>query len=262
MPLAEQQADFAASLRSPSAPPPESLLKTNSVAPKRRFDVYRNNMVASLIEALRTSFPVTERLVGEEFFKATARAYVDHEPPRSPLLFLYGKSFGRFLESFPPAASVPYLGDIARLEWARVFAYHAEDRAAAEIDILSTLPPEQLGDTAFQLHPSLTLLTSRWPVFSIWASSSGQIENLEVDMGQAEEAIVIRPDFEVLVHRLPSGGYAFIRALQSGASLGEAAGQAAATCEDFNLAHHLEGLFKIGAVTGIHARRPESSPKT
>lgn len=262
MPLADQQAAFIAGLRAPETPPPGTLDDSNGVTPKRRFDVYRNNVVASLIEALRSSFPVTERLVGEEFFKATARAFIDQEPPRSPLMFLYGESLGAFLDSFPPAASVPYLGDIARLEWARVHAYHAEDKAPVSIDTLSALPPEQLGETEFQLHPSMALLTSRWPVFSIWASSSGQIENLDVNMEQQEEAVVIRPDFEVVVHRLPSGGYAFIRALQSGASLGEAAGQAATTCEDFDLAHHLEGLFRIGAVTGIHARRLESSLKT
>lgn len=249
MSLADVQSDFIAHLRAPTAPPPDSLNAPGGTLPSRRFNVYRNNVVASLIEALRTSFPVAERLVGEEFFKATARAYIDHEPPRSPLLFLYGESFGDFLDNFPPAASVPYLGDIARLEFARLDAYHAEDKAPMAIDALSGLPPDQLGEVKFRLHPSMTLLSSRWALFSIWAASSDQGSGDKVKLEQAEEVIVVRPEYDVDVRRLPTGGYRFIKALDDGASLGEAAGLAAESSQDFNLAHHLEGLFNLGAVS-------------
>ncbi len=251
MSLASIQAEFVAGLRDPGQPPPASLDSPGGVAPKKRFDVYRNNVVASLIEALRASFPIVERLVGEEFFKATARAYIDQEPPKSPLLFLYGESLGDFLETFPPAASVPYLGDIARLEWARLSAYHAEDRAPITIDTLAQIPPEQLAGVTFDLHPSLALLSSRWPVFSIWAASSGLGPQDAVEMKRAEQLAVIRPTFEVDTHLLPEGGYGFLAALHKGATLGEAAEQAAGQSESFELAHHLEGLFYLGAVTGI-----------
>nr|WP_179954302.1 DNA-binding domain-containing protein [Denitrobaculum tricleocarpae] len=254
MSLAELQSGFIASLRTPSAAAPESLAAPAGMRPNRRFNVYRNNVVVSLIEALRSSFPVVERLVGEEFFKATARAYIDHEPPRSPLMFQYGETFGSFLDAFPPAASVPYLGDVARLEFARLTAYHAQDRAAIALTHLSTLPPEQLGGAEFQLHPSLTLLTSRWPVFSLWAASSEQQSAQDVNLDTGEDVIVIRPEYDVDVRCLPSGGYGFLRALQGGASLGEAAEQATQTTENFNLAHHLEGLFGLGAVCAVELR--------
>ena len=255
MPLSDTQAEFVASLRNPGLPPPASLSRPGGTSPNKRFDVYRNNVVASLIEALRASFPVVERLVGEEFFKATARAYIDHEPPKSPLLFLYGRTLGDFVEGFPPAASVPYLGDIARLEWARLSAYHAADRTPVTIDRLAQVPPEQLGDVAFQLHPSLALLSSRWPVFSIWAASSGLGSEDEVEMDRGEELAVIRPAFEIDTRRLPSGGYDFIHALQGGATLGQAAELAVTTTDGFELAQHLEGLFHLGAVTGISNRK-------
>lgn len=255
MPLSDTQAAFIASLRNPALPPPASLSSPEGVLPKKRFDVYRNNMAASLIEALRASFPIVERLVGEEFFKATARAYIDHEPPRSPLLFLYGQTLGDFLEGFPPAESVPYLSDIARLEWSRLTAYHAADQAPVTIDALAQVPPEQLGDVTFQFHPSLALLSSRWPVFSIWAASSGLASEDAVEMGRAEELAVIRPAFEVDTRLLPKGGYSFIHALQGGATLGQAAELAATTTDGFELAQHLEGLFHLGAVTGISNRK-------
>lgn len=255
MSLADIQSDFIARLRAATSPPPASLAASGGTVPNRRFNVYRNNVVASLIEALRTSFPVVERLVGEEFFKATARAYIDQEPPSSPLLFLYGRTFGDFLDAFPPAASVPYLGDVARLEFAKLVAYHAEDRDPVSIEQLSSLPQEQLGDARFELHPSLTLLASRWPLFSLWAASSDQGSDQDVKLDQSESVVVLRPLFDVDVRQLPAGGYSFIKALQDGASLGEAAGLAAEAADNFDLAHHLRGLFDLGAVTAVGMRR-------
>ena len=67
---------------------------------ERRFAVHRNTVAASLIEALQARFPVVQRLVGEDFFRAMARAFVALEPPSSPLLFLYGESFAAFIARF------------------------------------------------------------------------------------------------------------------------------------------------------------------
>lgn len=251
MSLADLQSGFIAHLRAPTAPPPESLDAPGGTQPNRRFNVYRNNVVASLIEALRTSFPVVERLVGEEFFKATARAYIDREPPKSPLMFQYGETFGDFLDAFPPAASVPYLGDVARLEFARLTAYHAADEAPIAIDRLSALPQDQLGEAKFQLHSSLTLLASHWPVFSLWAASADQSLGEDVNLNVSEAVIVVRPQYDVDTRRLPAGGHSFIKALSDGASLGEAAGLAAKATEHFDLAHHLNGVFDLGAVTAV-----------
>ena len=128
--LAETQDDFSDALRKPEHKAPDVLAACNAGSPSRRFDIYRNNVVVGMIEGLRSTFPAIERLVGEAFFKATAKAYLGHEPPTSPLLFRYGKTFGDFLDGFPPAAPVPYLGDVARLEWARLDAYHAADEGA------------------------------------------------------------------------------------------------------------------------------------
>jgi len=54
----------------------------------RRFGVYRNNVFVSLVEALATRFPVCLELVGDDFFRAMARTFVELSPPRSPLLMI------------------------------------------------------------------------------------------------------------------------------------------------------------------------------
>ena len=194
---------------------------------------------------------MVRRLVGAEFFKAVARAYVAEAPPRSPVLLLYGRSFGTFLDDFPPAARVPYLGDVARLEWARLYAYHAADAAPLEIASLSALPESALGGLRFTLHPSLRLLRSRWPVVSIWAASSDAGTADAVDMDSGQEAAVIRPALTVDLRLLPAGGFDFIADLKDGVTLAEAAERAVDRDAAFELAGHLQGLFEIGAVTAL-----------
>lgn len=254
---ADIQNDFAAALCDAALPVPDAVTTPPIAGQGRRFDVYRNNRMVSLIEALETTFPAVLRLVGEAFFKAAARAYIDREPPRSPVLLLYGRGFGDFLDGFAPAAQVPYLGDVARLEWARLNAFHAADAEPLAIDCLSALAPEDLGDLQFGLHPSLQLLRSRWPVVSLWAVSSGSDPAAAVDMNCGDDALVIRPALAVDTRVLPGGGFDFIGALLSGASLAEAAEQAASNDPAFDLAVHLQGMFEIGAVTAVFPGSPE-----
>jgi hypothetical protein len=246
---AELQADFAAALADPTLPAP--------AGSGRRFDVHRNNRTVSLIEALEASFPVVHRLVGNDFFRAAAKAYIRRHPPRSPVLLLYGETFGAFLESFEPARGVPYLGDVARLEWARLNAFHAADAEPLSVARLTEAPQERLADLRFTLHPSLQLLASRWPIASLWAVTGGSDPAREVDMTAGEAVAVIRPALNVELRILPPGGHGFIAALAGGACLGDAAETALAGQPDFDLATRLQGLFALGAVVALTLPDPD-----
>ena len=255
---ADLQGAFAAALRDPARPVPAAIVVGSEGPRARGFDVHRNNVAVSLTEALQAAFPVVRRLVGEDFFKAAAKAYMTAEPPRSPVMLLYGEGFGDFMDGFPPAREVPYLGDVARLEWARLYAYHAADAPVLEISRLAEIPEAALGDLRFALHPSLRLVRSRWPVVSIWAASNGQGSAETVDMSIAQEAAVIRPALEVDLRLLPPGGHGFMDALMTGATLAEAAERASQQDTAFALADHLQGLFQIGAVTALRQPGPDS----
>src|SRR5688572_20813276 len=113
-PLADLQAEFAAALLDRGQPPPEGVVGPHRRAAPRRFAVYRNNVASALINAVSGVFPATRRIVGEEFFRAMARAYVLAEPPATPVLLGYGETFPDFVAKFAPAASLPYLPDVAR----------------------------------------------------------------------------------------------------------------------------------------------------
>lgn len=166
-PLADLQQEFFRALRDPDAPAPQSIKRDTSTASSRRFDVYRNNIVVGLLDALKATFPAIHRLVGEEYFAAVARVYIGRYPPQSPVLMFYGDNFGEFLEQFPSASDIPYLGDVARLEWAWIQAHHAPDAEPVQITELAGVPETLLESVTFALHPSLAVVCSRWPVVSL-----------------------------------------------------------------------------------------------
>src|SRR5680860_545523 len=97
-PLNELQTGFARAVIDADAAVPPPVTSHTGRRPSKRFNVYRNNIHASLISVLQGRFPAVARLVGDEFFAALARVYISKQPPRSPILMEYGETFSRFLE--------------------------------------------------------------------------------------------------------------------------------------------------------------------
>ncbi len=245
------QTDFAGALLDPDCPVPHGLIAHNSDRPQKRFAVYRNNVVAGLINALRAKFPAARRIVGDEFFAAMASIFVMAHPPRSKILHTYADDFGDFIAAFEPAAELVYLADVARLEAARTRAYHAADAAPLMPADFGNIAPEAIGALRVALHPSLHILRSHYPVVTIWSMNTGEAELGPVDDTVAEDALIVRPHLQVTVRALPPGGAVFVAALSNGATLAEAAGHATAESPRFDLTGNLAGLIGSGAVTGF-----------
>ncbi len=249
--FAPLQNDFAAALLDAHKAVPDALTAHNANPPVKRFAVYRNNVIVGLVNALRTRFPATEKIVGADFFFAMARLFVAAHPPRSKILSAYGEDFPDFIATFEPAAELPYLPDVARLEAARTRAYHAADAEPLSPQDFGALDPAQIGNLRVTLHPSLQIVRSRHPVVTIWAMNAGDMALGPVDENRAEDALVSRPGFDVLVRQLPPGGAAFLLALARGEALASAAGAALDEASDFDLAANLAGLIGSGATTSF-----------
>lgn len=247
---ADLRGRFAAGVLDPHLAPPAGVTAWNG-ASASRFAVYRNNVAVSLIEALARQFPVCRRLVGDEFFRAMARSFVRETPPRSPLLAAYGEAFPDFVATFEPAASVPYLADVARLEYACGLAHHAADAAPIAASRIQDIPRERWADLVFALHPSLQLVGSRWPIVALWATNTNDAEVKTVDLSAAEDALVLRPALEVEVTRLAPGAFAFLGALRHGERLAVAAEAGLAADPAFDIAMQLAGLMSAGLVAGV-----------
>jgi hypothetical protein len=252
------QTDFARALLDPERPLPDAVTAHTGRHPQKRFAVYRNNVVVSLIDALRTRFPATERIVGADFFAAMARVFVTAHPPRSRILHTYGDDFGDFIAAFEPAAEVPYLADVARLEAARTRAYHAADAQPLGRDDFSGLDPNDVASLRLRPHPSLQVVRSHHPVVTIWAMNAGEMELGPVGDKGAEDALVLRPGLDVTIRSLPPGGATFLLALSAGATLAEAATSAGADDERFDLTVNLAGLIESGAITALAPAEPST----
>ncbi|MBX9741643.1 MAG: DNA-binding domain-containing protein [Beijerinckiaceae bacterium] len=244
-------AAFAKALRDPHALAPSDLRARDGADVAARFAVYRNNVVVGLVEATRQNFPVTEAIVGEDFFAAMARVYIAAAPPASPVISTYGDDFATFLQGFEHVADMPYLADVARLESARRRAYHAADAQPCDPAVFAALPPHCLGGLRVALHPSCRLVRSAHPVVTIWRMNAGEMELGSIESWTGEDALVHRLDDEVRVALLPPGGAAFLQALLAGDNLQDAAAQAFSDASDFDLSASLASLFQAQAITGF-----------
>lgn len=246
--LSELQSEFRAALLDPGRSVPLGVVSYASLRPERRFGVYRNNVVMGLIEALKATFPVVLRLVGQEFFHATAREFIFANPPRSPILSRYGSEFPDFLRGFAPVADIPYVGDVAELEWLQIRAYHAPDRAPLTPDQLSQVDPDRAGELVFELHPSIGLLASPHPVYSIWRTNAHDEAVARIDAESGGEcAVVLRPHLETHVIRTSVAAFALLRAMRTGKCLAEAAKIALARDPGFDLQTHFALFIDHGA---------------
>lgn len=234
--LSDSQSAFAAALREPGQAPPKPIAWHEAQAPQKRFNVYRNNVFAGLIGVLEARYPAVQRLVGEEFFKAMARMFIDQSPLATPVLLQYGGGVPEFLSGFAPVADEPYLADVARLEWAMHRARHAADSVPLRAGDLAALAGRDAENLRLRLAPAVSLVVSPYPVFSIWrANASPDQCTGHMTFAGAESVLVTRPVLAPEAVRLPEGYTEFIAALLSGETLSAAAGSACTVAPDFAL---------------------------
>ncbi len=247
--LTDLQADFAGKLLKPEAPPPVDVHGPSATPPVKRYNVYRNNVVASLIQVLEARYPVVLRLVGEEFFRGMARLYLEAAPPRSAVLAEFGGGLAEFIGGFEPAKDLPYLADIARLEWLQHVAYHAADALPIGAGELSMVAAATVPRLKFSLHPSVGILASDFPVVSIWETNKRDdaVKTIRLDQG-GETALVVRPALDVETRKAPPGTDSFLAALATGQALAEAAATAQAANNHFNVQMALATVIDAGAI--------------
>lgn len=214
----------------------------------QRLNVYRNNTTILLREALGANFPVVQALVGDDFFAVLCRSFVRTHPPQSPCLFEYGGDFAAFIDRFPSAQSVPYLGDVARLEWAQVEALHAAGGRVLSAQALSGIAPQDYDQLVFTFHPAFRLVTSPYPVHSIWAAHQpGANPEPAIALDQGGEAVLItRPGTEVGLIPLTATEGRAVERLSSGMALLDACADVPAQ----NLSPLLATLLIHGALSG------------
>jgi hypothetical protein len=242
---------FAAGLIDPSCDTPSAVVGTKGKATAKRYNVYRNNVTVSLIEALAAIYPAVQRITGAVFFRAMARSHVRAAPPTSPLLFDYGRDFPAFIQQYEYARPMPWLADTARVERAWLDAYHAADAPPLSPFALASVAPGRLADLVFTVHPATRAVRSQFAVVTIFAANRAGAPADRIDASAPEDGLITRPEFDVVVQRLPPGGAVFLDGLTSGRTLAEAAAAALEDSQNFDLAANIAGLIEAGAFTSL-----------
>ncbi len=252
--LARFQDAFAHALLAPDAEPAADAA---ALAAQPAFAVYRNTVMKGCIDALQANYPAVARLVGEEWFRAAAAVYVREALPVDPTLLRYGAGFADFLARFEPAAELPYLRGVARLDRYWTEAHAAPDAGALDASAVAHLAPEALAGTVLLPHPA-----ARWawfadgPIYTIWSRNRADgAPAADLDW-QPEGALLVRPRDAVEWIALDVAGCAFLDECAAGGTLGEAAQAALRAQNDADLAQLLATLLKVGAFRKYEVRNP------
>ncbi|MDX1742199.1 MAG: DNA-binding domain-containing protein [Ruegeria sp.] len=250
--MSVSQTAFHAALLDPSAAVPDGLLDAAAHPAGRRFSVYRNNVAVSLTEAMHQAFPVITKLLGAQNMDGLSGIFLRQHPPSSPLMMFYGEAFPDFLSGMEQLSHLGYLPDIARLELALRRAYHAADSQAAPADALS-ISPEEIMNARLEFAPSMQVLRSDWPIYSIWRFNSE--EGAPKPEPGAQDVLITRPEYDPFPQPLPAGGAQWIAGLQAGKTIGVAFEETAAQSPEFDLGATLALLLQGGAITSVIIER-------
>ena len=252
MPLPELQQTFADwVLRGGSLNPMSVAIKTNGLTAEQRLQVYRNNTQLGFTEALRDGYPVVNKLVGNDFFNHLARSYIRRYPPTAGCLLSFGGQFADFIADFQPAEGLPYLTDVARLEWYWHEAFHEADASALDVAKLAIIAPDAYDKLGFALHPSTRFLASDFPILKIWqANQEGYEGNGRINLDEGGcRLLVYRPQLEVDIIPLIEADYLFLTLLDMKQTLTQAVEQALSIEPNFNVQAVLKHWIGNGLIT-------------
>lgn len=225
---------------------------------QRRLGAYVAHAGATAERVLSAAYPTVQALVGDEAFALLARALWRRHPPRRGDVGWFGEALPGFIADDEQLADVPYLGDVARLEWALTRAESAADATSdtASFQWLTEIDPEALSAV---LAPGAALITSVWPVHAVWQAHQVGAEEPDpfaaarraLQAQVAETAWVWRAGWKARVCCVGARDARFLQALTEQASLSQALNEAGA---DFDFAACLQQGLTQGWWLGMRRR--------
>ncbi len=244
------QESFATSVYDNEDATISELIPNKSIATNDRLQIYKDNVLITLYETLKSRYPAVCRLVDERFFKYAVNEYIKLHKPTSGNLDDYGFSFIEFLTEFQPTKEMHYLSDIAKLEWALHVAYFAADATPIDKAELAKIAPEEYENLQFTLHPSAQLLSSKYPIDKIWNYTGDG----DIDINaRGANLLVLRPEYKTGMILLESGELEFLTQLQNGHRLYEAYEAATLANTEFDVGAAIQKFVLNGTLVGFQA---------
>jgi len=185
-----------------------------------RWHIYAAGYLTRLGEALENDYPALRRIVGRHPFDALVRRYARSHPPRSHDLGLAGDRLPRFLEADGLSRKLPFLPDLARLEWALAQAFVSEDARPLRWDDLQAMDAESVSEMHWRLMPGTTVLRSEWPLIELWECKDRSDREISVAVeGRPSIVLVFRRSYQAHCAPVDHAFARFVEAAADGATL-------------------------------------------
>ncbi len=245
MTLQNLQAEFAESLFLDEP-------RCDGVRPQGNLQIYQNNLFSNVTRALRTTYPLIVKLVGDEFFPLAARAYCKQYPSRSHNLDDYGAYFGSFLAEFEPTRSLIYLPEVAEFEWACHEASFAVEHAPLAIEALQKVTPDLYEHLHFILHPMIRVMKCDFPLLRIIELCKGEInEEINLESGGVN-LLISRKDNSLSLIQLSDADCQFLTLISENNSLKDALEATLALDSEFRLEEKLPLWVQQGVIVDFY----------
>ena len=235
--LRDIQVAFAAHLAGHDQHALVSAVVGGHFAARRRLQIHRRHFQLTLEAALASTFPTVAALVGATFFRRFVQGFVAGAPPADPVLSRYGDSFCQFIAEREADHGLPYLADVARLDWALNVAFHAPLEPRLSATDLVVWPQDSLSKLSVRLPAGSSLIESAYPLDLIWQASQPGTSVDQVDLAAGPACLVVfRRCEDAAFAVLTPAEAAFIEGLSRGDHLAAAAQHGSRVAEGFDLA--------------------------
>lgn len=228
--IAHAQFEMASKLVNPSA----------SLEPADRILIYRHCITGAQQRVLQMLYPVCLLILGNACFDTLARDYAWSPRSNCDDLNQYGEGFADMLEEqlqrHPALNELPYLPDLARLEWAwhqSLFRANGPVFDPASLPELVTQHGQQLIP---EPAPSLFIFSSPWPVYDIWQSHKQARQTQHFSMPDNTEYFSLYRQDEVIIDKVSAEIFQFLQLAQDELALSSIADK---------LGKHAEVAFKL-----------------
>lgn len=247
MKLEELQKQFAAQIYNTKSTEIESQINPSAIATDIRMEVYRNNVFGNFSSVLGMVYPVIQKLVGDDFFDNLCIQYRNKHPSPSGNLDDYGQQFAKMIGTLKDQHKLAYLKDVANLEWKFHRAYFSRNVADFPIAKFQKLKEEELSEVKFKLHPSCTLIASKFPIMSIWKSVDSQ-NKLDLNKLPKEFVLVERSRFDTHIQNLGEHEFLFLKHIKKGLNLYQIYEEISPKFDDFDIGSLMNKFISNGVI--------------
>ena len=213
---------------------------------KARLAIYKNNTFQSLIDALAETFPNTEKNVGKDFFSLLGKEFIQSFPPKNPSLIYFGRELPQFIHKHKSTEELPYLANLAELEFQRHCAYYAKDEPILTLNDYAEIQPNDLASKKVIPQASAALLQSEFAVYDIWNLNQNPENTKEINFKATQFILTIREETNIYSYSLEEPTWLFLNYLSIQDSIGVSIEKVTDTFPQFNATEAIQVLIQSG----------------